>query len=218
MRLIMFNPNKYKFINEFPQFKDLLMVDSLDEFFNKLTKIKKGVSGEDYNNIAGFSFEYIVGCVLHLYGGMKQFGVMDYTPTYVGDNENPDHGADGFGRAFIPNSTKTRLAIVQIKFRANPTDNLYEFGNLPAVVGTRLCYEDEVNVTFITTSKETKGSSENLEHENSSMYLAKKFKERFSESLQERIFVRIIQRNQLVRELDNFHIWQKIREMSGLFI
>ena len=204
----MFSAIDFKFIKEYPQYKTLLECDSLDEYFNKIRVLSTVLPRDEYNNVAGYSFEYVIGCVLYLFGGMKQFGVMDYRPTYVGDLTNPDHGADGFGRAFIRDSNNTRLAIIQIKFRANPNESIYDFGNLPAIVGTRLCYEDTVNVTFITTSKETKAdsSSENLDHENSSMYLAKKFKRHFSDALQERIFVRVIQRKQLTRELDNFYI------------
>lgn len=221
--------SQFKFIQEYPQFSDVLNVHSLKGYKNKLVKLKKVLSEQEYNYVSGFSFELIIGYLLHMYGGMPEFGVMDYQPTYVGSVDNPDHGADGYGMAFadIPDPDKPgrtipqqsfRTAIVQIKFRSNRTDQVRSFGNLPAVVATRLATEETVNVTLITLSSERKtGINTHAEQVDENVVtFAREFKKCFSKEMAKRIYVRVIDINQL-EKFDNFYFWQRLREFTGLF-
>lgn len=221
--------SQFKFIQEYPEFRDVLNVTSFADYKAKLVKVKKNLSEQEYNYVSGFSFEFIIGYMLHLYGGMPEFGVMDYQPTYVGSYDNPDHGADGFGRAFadIPDPKKpgnvihqqsSRTAIVQIKFRSNRTDQVRSFGNLPAVVATRLMTEETVNVTLITLSSERKtGIDIHAQEVDSSVVgFAKEFKKCFTKEMAKRIYIRVIDINQL-EKFDNFYFWQQLRIFSGLF-
>jgi hypothetical protein len=209
----MFDAQKFKFVKEFRAFRDVLNVDNFTQYQNKLEKL---VKHPEYNFIAGLSFEFIIGVLLHQYGDLKQFGVMDYSPTYIGDAENPDHGADGYGRAFKGTSRDTRMAIVQVKYRSKKSGNLSEndFGNLRGLVANHLFENDEVNVTIVTNVIDNR---EPLDHEQSKSYIAAKFKNGFDAELQARIKIRVISGNQLERELNNFAIWGRIRRMSGMF-
>jgi hypothetical protein len=206
----MFLPENFKFINEFSDFKNILMVDDFKSYTKNLNEIS---NHPDYNLISGLSFEFIIGVLLHKFGQLKQFGVIDYHPTYIGDPTNPDHGADGFGRAFVGKERRTRFAIVQIKYRSNVTSSI-SFGSLPKLVMDELVERDELNVSFFTNTIE---QDEKLDHEQSSTYLAKKFINLFPDELQTRIKIRVISGKQLNRELDNFVIWEEIRKLSGLF-
>lgn len=211
--------SQFKFIQEYPEFRDVLNVNSFAEYKSKLAKVKRNLTDQEYKYVSGFSFEFIIGYMLHRYGGMPEFGVMEYQPTYVGSDDNPDHGADGFGRAFAgAEHQESRLAIVQIKFRSNMTDRVRSFGNLPAVVATRLMTEETVNVTLVTLSSErTTGINIHAEQVDPNVVqFAKEFKKCFTKEMAKRIYIRVIDINQL-QQFDNFYFWQQLRIFSGLF-
>lgn len=223
------NPNQFKFIQEFPQYRDILNGSSFEDYKKRLAALKRQITEQEYKYVSGFSFEFVIGGLLHFYGGMPEFGVMDYQPTYVGSVDNPDHGADGFGKAFadIPNPEKprkkikyqdARFAIVQIKFRSNKTDRIREFGRLPDVVREFLMLHDTVNLTLITTSSERTDemtiTDENVDGK--TVPFAHFFRMALPEELRNRVFVRVIDITQLTA-FDNFYFWQRLRKFSGLF-
>ena len=86
------NPNQFKFIQEFPQYRDILNGSSFKDYKNRLAALKKKITEQEYKYVSGFSFEFVIGGLLHFYGGMPEFGVLDDQPTYVGSVDNPDHG------------------------------------------------------------------------------------------------------------------------------
>ena len=213
------NPNQFKFIQEFPQYHDILNSSSFKDYKNRLAALKKKITEQEYKYVSGFSFEFVIGGLLHFYGGMPEFGVLDYQPTYVGSVDNPDHGADGFGLAFAgAEFQNTRPAIVQIKFRSNQSDQIREFGRLPDVVREHLMLHDTVNLTLITTSLERSGkiniSDENVDE--NTVAFARFFRLELPQELRERVFIRVIDIKQLTA-FDNFYFWQRLRKFSGLF-
>lgn len=213
------NPNQFKFIQEFPQYRDILNGSSFKDYKNRLAALKKKITEQEYKYVSGFSFEFVIGGLLHFYGGMPEFGVIDYQPTYVGSVDNPDHGADGFGLAFAgAGFQNTRPAIVQIKFRSNQTEQIREYGRLPDVVRDFLMLHDTVNLTLITTSLERSGkiniSDENVDE--NTVAFARFFRLALPQELRERVFVRVIDMKQLTA-FDNFYFWQRLRKFSGLF-
>jgi len=213
------NPNQFKFIQEFPQYRDILNGSSFKDYKNRLAAVKKKIPEQEYKYVSGFSFEFVIGGLLHFYGGMPEFGVLDYQPTYVGSIDNPDHGADGFGLAFAgAGFQNTRPAIVQIKFRSNQTDQIREYGRLPDVVRDFLMIHDTVNLTLITTSLERSGkiniSDENVDE--NTVAFARFFRLVLPQELRERVFIRVIDIKQLTA-FDNFYFWQRLRKFSGLF-
>ena len=216
----MFDPSKYLFIKEYPMHRDIFNVMSFDEFKKKLTRLKSKLTIEEYQRVSGFGFEFVVGVLLHHYGAVPQFGVIDYAPTYVGSIDNPDHGADGYGYAYTKDRKNIRPAIVQIKYRGNSQDTIKHFGNLRGVVATKLAEmgrESTVNVTFITTTEEhTKGNILAEQVDSSAFPISGKFKSEFPRDMQDRIFVRVIDLKQL-KQFDNFHFWWLVRKCSGLF-
>lgn len=213
------NPNQFKFIQEFPQYRDILNGSSFKDYKNRLAALKKKIPEQEYKYVSGFSFEFVIGGLLHFYGGMPEFGVIDYQPTYVGSVDHPDHGADGFGLAFAgAGFQNTRPAIVQIKFRSNQTDQIREYGRLPDVVRDFLMLHDTVNLTLITTSLERSGkiniSDENVDE--NTVAFARFFRLALPQELRERVFIRVIDIKQLTA-FDNFYFWQRLRKFSGLF-
>jgi len=213
------NPNQFKFIQEFPRYHDILNSSSFKDYKNRLAALKKKITEQEYKYVSGFSFEFVIGGLLHFYGGMPEFGVLDYQPTYVGSVDNPDHGADGFGLAFAgAGFQNTRAAIVQIKFRSNQSDQIREFGRLPGVVREHLMLHDTVNLTLITTSLERSGkiniSDENVDE--NTVAFARFFRLELPQELRERFFIRVIDIKQLTA-FDNFYFWQRLRKFSGLF-
>ena len=217
----MFTPEKYLFIQEYPHHRDIFNVTSFDEFKKKLSKLKSKLPESEYNRVSGFGFEFVIGVLLHHYGAVPQFGIMEYTPTYVGSFDNPDHGADGFGYAFTADRQNIRPAVVQIKYRGNKTDNIKAFGNLRGLVATKLAEQgpkSTINVTFVTNTVEHKGSANILaEQVDSSVFrISELFKSEFPREMRDRIYVRVIDNEQLSK-FDNFHFWWLVRKCSGLF-
>ena len=213
------NPNQFKFIQEFPQYRDILNGSSFEEYKKSLAALKRKIPEQEYKYVSGFSFEFVIGGLLHFYGGMPEFGVIDYQPTYVGSVDNPDHGADGFGLAFAgAGFQNTRPAIVQIKFRSNQTDQIREYGRLPDVVRDLLMLHDTVNLTLITTSLERSKkidiTAENVDE--NTVAFAKFFRLALPQELRERVFIRVIDMKQLTA-FDNFYFWKRLRKFSGLF-
>lgn len=97
-------------------------------------------------------------------------------------------------------------------------DQVRSFGNLPAVVATRLLTDETVNVTLITLSSERKtGIDIHAQEVDSSVVgFAKEFKKCFTKEMAKRIYIRVIDINQL-EKFDNFYFWQQLRIFSGLF-
>lgn len=214
------NAAQYKFIAEFPQYRDVLNVSSLKQYKAKLQKLKSKLSEEEYNQVSGFSFEFVIGVLLHHYGAVPQFGILDYKPTYAGSFDNPDYGADGYGYAFTYGRDNIRPALVQIKYRSNKNDCIREFGALRGLVATRLAEmgkDSTINITFITTSSEHKGGANILaEQVDENKYqISGIFKKDFPREMRDRIYIRVIDSDQL-EQFDNFHFWMLVRKCTGL--
>lgn len=65
------NPNQFKFIQEFPQYRDILNGSSFKDYKNRLAALKKKITEQEYKYVSGFSFEFVIGGLLHFYGGCR---------------------------------------------------------------------------------------------------------------------------------------------------
>ena len=217
----MFDAQKFKFIREYPQFHDVLNVNSFEEYEKKLNDVKKTCDAQTYRYVSGLSFEFIIGAIIHLFGAMPQIGIIDYEPTYIGDPENPDYGADGYGLAYAgAERQSTRRALVQVKYRANKWASVANWGQLPGQLRDELARHDTVNLTVFTATNEfgNRGHAPIFEHmvaekvqEDSAKSVRNLYK-MFSEDEYSRIFVRVIDFSQL-KQLDSFMLWRMIRSL-----
>lgn len=204
----------FLFFSKYPEHVGILDVNSFTEYQSKLAALKrrKCIPEEVYREVAGFSFEFVVGVLLNCYGAVPQFGVLGYKPTYVGSDINPDFGSDGFGFAFCEGKKRFRRAIVQIKYRANQSEKLtkHDFGNLPALVCTELYSHNTVNVTFVTTTNE--GPVQNDAEHHYNCFLVKKFQDTLPKDTLHRVFVRVIDKTQLL-DFDNIYFWWQVHSV-----
>lgn len=209
-------PSKYKFICEYPQYKGILNVSSFEEYKSKLGSLKRK-DDPNYKQVAGFSFEFIIGCWLELYGECRTIGIINYQPTYAGALDNPDHGADGYALAFAGKSgTRTRKSFVQLKYIENASaTKIRNYGALPGLVGAAL-HEDatsEINVTIIAPiNGQTRAMLENT-----TCFISNTFMDKFAPEFHHRIFIRVLRLDIIRPHFNNFLLWQKIRQKSGLF-
>ncbi len=213
----MFDAQKFKFIREFQKFHDVLNVNSFEEYEKKLKEVEKQFGAETYRYVSGFSFEFIIGAIIHLFGAMPQIGIIDYQPTYVGDPENPDYGADGYGLAYAgADRQTTRRAVVQVKYRANKWASVSKWGQLPQQIRHELTQHDTVNLTVFTATNEFSGRRPSLEIENliGACYAEKSIRQFMSADENSRLFIRVIDRTHL-SSIDSFYLWTQFRKLSG---
>lgn len=217
----MFDAQKFKFIREFQKFHDVLNVNSFEEYEKKLKEVEKQFGAETYRYVSGFSFEFIIGAIIHLFGAMPQIGIIDYQPTYVGDPENPDYGADGYGLAYAgADRQTTRRAVVQVKYRANKWASVSKWGQLPQQIRHELTRHDTVNLTVFTATNEfgKRGEAPILEHmtaekiEEDSAKSVRNLYKIFTEDEYSRIVIRVIDFSQL-QQIDSFMLWRMIRNL-----
>lgn len=214
----MLAPGKFKFIKEYQQFHYILEVSSFTEYKKQLQTLKRNLSKtpQIYNQVAGYSFEFIIGVIIHLYGGMPQIGILEYEPTYVGDVDNPDFGADGYGLAFVgEDRLSTRRAIIQIKYRANEWATVHNWGQLPQQISNELTIHDTVNLTIITATNEYGSRRPPLETENiiGDTTSDRAIRKCLTSHENSRVFIRVIDFVHLLK-LDSFHLWKSIRELA----
>lgn len=213
----MFDAQKFKFIREFKKFHDVLNVNSFEEYEKKLKEVEKQFGAETYRYVSGFSFEFIIGAIIQMFGAMPQIGIIDYQPTYVGDPENPDYGADGYGLAYAgADRQTTRRAVVQVKYRANKWASVSKWGQLPQQIRHELTRHDTVNLTVFTATNEFSGRRPSLEIENliGACYAEKSIRQFMSADENSRLFIRVIDRTHL-SSIDSFYLWTQFRKLSG---
>lgn len=213
----MFDAQKFKFIREFSQFHHVLDVNSFGEYQAKLNEVKKTCDAQTYRYVSGLSFEFIIGAIIHLFGAMPQIGIIDYEPTYIGDPENPDYGADGYGLAYAgADRQSTRRALVQVKYRANEWASVANWGQLPGQLCDELMRHDTVNLTVFTATNEFAGRRPALETENliGACNAEKSIRKFMTTEENSRLFIRVIDRTHLL-SIDSFYLWTQFMKLSG---